>query len=110
MGCLNVRLGYVEVFFAHIQGGVAEQGLQGVDVAAETQEVNGEGVAKAVGVNVMDAGALSDGVELLQQAKTIQGVVIVGGEERIILGSFADGVVFPDDLGGAIADGQDALF
>ena len=58
MDGFDVGLGQVQVFLAHVEGGVAEQHLEGVDVAAVAQEGDREGVAEAVGVDALDAGAV----------------------------------------------------
>jgi hypothetical protein len=56
---LQVGLGDHEVALDHLQGLVAEDGLQGKDVAAVAQKGDGEGVAVAVGMGVGNAGALA---------------------------------------------------
>ena len=45
---VQVLLGQHEIGFDHFHGAVTEEGLQDVAVAAVAQELDGEGVAKAV--------------------------------------------------------------
>ena len=59
MGLLQVGLGDHEVVLDHVQGLVAEDGLQGKDVAAVAQEGDGEGVAQAAEMGAGNAGALA---------------------------------------------------
>jgi hypothetical protein len=49
VGLGEVDLGDSQVPVDHLEGGVAKDGLEGVDVSPIPQEVDGEGVAEAVG-------------------------------------------------------------
>jgi len=64
VGGFDVGLGDEEVAFDHIEGGVAQGGLERVDVAVVAQVLDGECVAEAVGIDVGDAGALAETVEV----------------------------------------------
>lgn len=61
MGRGDVGLGEAEIEATHFEGGVAEDGLEAVDVSAVAEVGDGEGVAEAVGVAIGDACAGADG-------------------------------------------------
>ena len=58
MRLLRFGLGDLEGAFDHLQGLVAEDGLQGKDVAAVAQEGDGESAAEAMGGRAPDTPAL----------------------------------------------------
>ena len=49
VGVFDIHLSNGQVALDHVERGVAEQGLEAVDVAAVAQEVDGEGVAESEG-------------------------------------------------------------
>ena len=55
-----VGLGDGEVAFDHFEGRVAENPLEGVDVAAVAKVIDGEGVAESVDGGFLDAGPFAD--------------------------------------------------
>ena len=107
MGLSQVGLGDLEVALDHFQGLVAEDGLQGKDVAAVAQEGDGEGVAEAVGVGAGDAGALAGGLDEAAQDGAVEGPAQAGGEERLgRLSVTSDGQVAPDGMLGPGRSGK----
>ena len=103
-----VGLGDAGVAADHGQVGVAEQVLQSEEVPTAPQVGDGEGMAKTVGVDVGDAGALADAGELAAKDAAVHWPLIVGGpngEEGIAgLGGQTRGEVAPERLDGAFAD------
>ena len=81
MGVGGVGLGKFEVTADHFEGGVAEEALEGVDVSAVAEVVDGEGVAKAVGVGFGDAGAFAEGLQVRAEGGAVEGVVLLGDED-----------------------------
>jgi hypothetical protein len=61
VGLGGVGVGELEVGLDHFHGGVTEEHLQGVGVAAVAQVVDGKGVAEAARVGVRKAGAVAEG-------------------------------------------------
>lgn len=64
MGGRDVGLGEGEVAFDHLEAGVAEECLQGKDIAAVAQVVEGKGMAEAVRVNPGFACSSAEAVEM----------------------------------------------
>lgn len=112
MGGLGVSLGNGEVAFDHLEAGVAQEGLEGVDVATVADVGDGEGMPEAVGVDAGDAGALAEAVEVGAEHAAVVAVTGAGGEEGLIV--FFQGVtggeVVPDCLAGATAQPDEAGF
>jgi len=108
-----VGLGDASVAADHGQVGVAEQVLQSEEVPTAAQVGDGEGVTKAVGVDVGDAGALANAGKLAAQDAAVHRPLIVGGsnsEEGIAgLGGQTRGEVAPERLDGAFADLDEAV-
>ncbi len=112
VGELEVGLGEEEVAFDHVEGGVAEDGLEGVDVAAVAQVFDGECVAKAVGMDAVDVGTLSDAVEVGAEVAAIEAVAGGCGEDGgcFVVECVALGEVVVEGEAGAAAEADDTLF
>lgn len=50
MGFFGIRVCKLEIFTNHFERGMTQEALQGEDIAAITKVLDGEGVAKFVGV------------------------------------------------------------
>lgn len=72
-----------QIALYHFHGGVSKDDLEGVGVAAVSQIVDGEGVAKTVGVDAMDAGALAEGLQELEHALANHPPALDGDEEVV---------------------------
>ena len=111
---VQVGLDDFEISFHHVQGRVTEHLLQGVDVAAVAQELDGKGVAKAVRVDVGDEGALPAAVQDAQQgvAGHGEGLTIGGSKERRLgrEGGGAADAVLPEGATGWLLDAEEAAF
>lgn len=111
MGAVDVGLGNGEIVAHHHQGGVAEDHLEGVNIATVAQVGDGEGVAETVWVDAEHAGAGPGQVEQVVELVAGEGALVGGDEERFgDLVVFARGEGLPDGGGGARADGDPALF
>lgn len=111
MAGFDVGLGDLDVSADHVHAGVAKEYLEGVGVAAIAEVVDGEGVAKAVDVGVVDSGALGDGGDGVVEMIAGEGLAVAGDEEGVI-GGFgeAGGEVAPDGGGGVVGEGEGAFF
>jgi len=90
---------------------VAEHPLECVDIAAVAEEVDGEGVAEAVGMSVEDASALAESMNELVEARGGERAFLLGQEEGIS----GDGIgagdqVAPGGFEGLVTDGEEAFF
>lgn len=112
MGGGGVYVGEGEVGFAHVEGGVAEQILEGVDVSAIAEEQDGEGVAEAVTAGVFDAGAVGDVDDEAAELGAVEGFVFGGNKGGLggLLSVGTFGEVFPEGGGGFGGDGEQAFF
>ncbi len=81
MGSGEIGLDDAQVFANHIQAGVPEGGLQGEDVTAVAQELNGECVAEAVGVAIPEFGALAEAVDEFKESQAVEIGAIIRNEE-----------------------------
>ena len=59
MVLIQISLGDGKITFDHIYCGVTEHNLEGVRIAAISQEVDGEGMSEAVDVDALYAGAVA---------------------------------------------------
>src|SRR3989337_363280 len=90
---------------------MAEHDLERVGVTAIAKEVDGEGMAEAVDIDMAQAGAPADDAHGMQQLAVVQRMAVAGGEEAAADGIlFAFGKVAPDGLAGGGRDGNGALF
>lgn len=112
MGVGGVGLGEVEIAADHFQAGVAEELLEGVDVSAVSEVVDGEGVPEAVRVDVGYAGACAEGGEVVTEVGAVELGALLGDEEPGSRGpgGVSIGEVGPKGLGGAGADVDGARF
>lgn len=105
MGIFDVNFGEMEVTANHIEGRVAEESLEGVDIAAVAKKLDGKGVAEAVGMGVGDISAGAEVVEQVADGITIHGVVFDGEEKGFgIVGFVAGGKVAVDLVGSTAGD------
>ena len=81
VGFFDVGLGDGEVTVDHAEGGMTEHALQGKDVAAVFEELDGKGVAKAVDGGTGYSGSLTGTAEEAAQCVSGQGLVCAGDEE-----------------------------
>lgn len=109
---VDVGLGDGEVVFDHVEAGVAEDLLEGVEVAAVAEVVDGEGVAEAVEGGSFYAGAFADVGDAFVEHAAFDGAVVGGDDEGLVEAGVGavEGDVFPEDLGGAWGDGDVAVF
>lgn len=70
---------------------MAEDGLQGIDIATVAQVGDGEGMAEAVGMGAGDAGAGAQAGEDFGQVTTVEGAVVIGCDEGISGGGIGAG-------------------
>ncbi len=80
MGIVDVGLDDGEVALDHGQGFVAEHPLEGVDIAAIAQKVDGKCVAEAVEGDAGDALAGADALEELAERVAVDVTAGAGGE------------------------------
>ncbi len=114
MGVFDIYLGDGEIAADHIERGVAEHGLEGEDIAAVAQVVDGKGVAETVGMDAGDVGAFSKANKQAPEGTPIQRDVRfrahkAGGIHAGISG-LASGEVAPDGLAGAGIEVRQAFF
>ena len=110
MHLVNVGLGEFEIDADGFEGGMSEHGLEGVDVTAVAEVLNGEGMAEAVGMNVGDACAFADGLKHSREFCASHRAVEFGEEERVTRqGVLAGGEVAPDHLSRAGGEGEQAF-
>jgi len=64
----------------HFHGAVSEESLEGVSVAAVSDEVDGKGVAEAVDVGMGDVGPGPDAVNEVIEAIAAEGTALLGDE------------------------------
>jgi len=79
VGVVHVGLDEIEITLDHLQGGVAEETLEGVDVAAVAEEVDGKGVAVSglvSFVGLLVGGVLSAG--LVEGTDDSEGLLLPG--------------------------------
>ena len=62
----------------HFHCAVTEEALQGVGVAAVSEEVDGKGMTKAVDIGAGDFGAGSDVVDKVVESVTVKGALLLG--------------------------------
>ena len=111
MTAIEIDLGQGQVGFDHLHGGVAEDLLEGVGIAAVTQVADGKGMPETMGVNVADTSAPAGSVEQLKQVGTQERAAVAGNEEGTI-----DRLVFTGDqvveygLASAGGEGDQAFF
>lgn len=116
MGVGAVGAHDVEVASDHLESGVTEEVLEGEGVAAVAEVGDGEGVTKAVGVDVgRDASTFADALDGFAEDVAGHGAGVIGGADGEE-GVGGDGVlearseVTPEGAGGAFAEIDDALF
>lgn len=83
MGGGGIGFGEGEVFADHFEGGVAEEALEGEDVATVAEVLDGKGMAEAVGVDVADVCARTQAHEEVSDGVAVHGGVVFGDEEGI---------------------------
>ena len=81
---IHIRLGDGEVSFDHFEGRVAEDPLEGVDVAAVPEVVDGEGVAESVDRGFLDAGTFAEGGDAYPEGVTIESSPYLGDKQVVI--------------------------
>lgn len=109
---VDVGLGDGEVAFDHFEGGVAEDALEGIDVAAVADVVDGECVAESVDGGVHDAGTPAEGLEPFVEGVAVEFGPQAGDEEGLVGGCIGPVScdVFPDNLPSTGGEGDVALF
>ena len=60
MTARQISFGQFQIAFNHFQGTVPQDFLQDVDIPPIAQKIDGEGVAKAMGISISDPGSLSE--------------------------------------------------
>lgn len=108
---LDICLGELYIDLNRLQIFVAKDLLQFKDVAPVAQEIDGEGVAEAVGMDVGHFGLVCDADEEVAQVVALDEAIGVGGEERVLL--FGVGTicqVAPDGVTSRFAQVDDTLF
>ena len=111
MGGLEIVLGDGQVTFAHIQGGVAQGALEGVDVGVVAEVVDGKSVPKGVGGVLGEACALTDALDDMADASGRERAAVLGGKERLadIIVFAVQGEVAPDYLARPGRKGHDPV-
>lgn len=110
MGCFGIQVGQVKVVFDHLQGGVGQQFLQDKDISPITKKIDSKGMAEAVRVGVLHAGALADTFDEPGQGLALEVLIVIGGEEGIFgPGIGPGGEIAPDGFGGFGGDLDGAL-
>jgi len=82
VGAGDVSVGEMNVTVDHLKGGVAEQLLEDAGIAIVGEELGGEGVAEAVGVDVGNAGALANPLEVPAEGAAVE--VLVGEAAALV--------------------------
>ena len=70
----------IQIDFDHFHSAVGQKALQGVGVAAVSQEIDGKGVTEAVDVGVRDASGVSQTIDEVAERITVEGSAFPGGE------------------------------
>jgi len=78
---VEVVLGELDVEADHFHGAVAKEGLEDVAISAVAQELDGEGVAEAVGVGIDDAGAAAEAGDETEEGVAADGQAALGEED-----------------------------
>ena len=105
---LNVGLGDGEVGVDHLEAGMAQQALEGKDVAPVAQKLDGKGVAEAVDGGVWHASAGSDVEDDAAQGVAREGLAVEGDEKEVVVFRLvAGGTVAPEVLCGVGAERGD---
>lgn len=110
MIALHVGLDEVRVVLHHLEIGVTEQIFESDHLAAVAEVFGGEGVAKAMRMDVGDAGAIAETLNEPTQGVAGEGALIADGEEKIIGCAAANALVenLPEQLRGAHAEVNNA--
>jgi len=114
VGLGDVDFGEAGVAADHLERGVTEQVLERIDVASVAQEVDGECVPEAVRVDVVEAGAPAEAVEVLGQVAPVEWPVVSVDEEALGAVAVAGGVtgdeVAGEEFGGSWGESHEPLF
>jgi len=80
----DVGLGDGQVVLDHFEGAVAKDALEGVDVAAVPEIINGEGVAEAVDGGVFDISAFTDIGDAFVEYSALKLVSVASNKEGLV--------------------------
>ena len=100
---LDIDLGNGEIALDHIERGMPEQLLEGEDIAAVAQKLDGKGMAETVGMAVWHVGAVAQGVEQVLETVAGKGAVFIGDEKvGADIDFIAKSNIAPERLGGVV--------